>query len=269
MSSITTVRASSWGRLFDCAHAWEGVHLLGMSKPSSLRAQLGTAVHASTAAFDAGRLPGGSSISAGDAADVFVSTLHHPERDVDYTADGLTLRDAEAIGLTLHSRYCADLSPRYRFVSVEQKLEPLDIDCGGGITVRLTGSMDRARVADTLGGPIVCDLKSGARVIENDAVKVRPHLAQVGTYQLLKEHTDKVSTCGSQILGLLTSSRPRVMASPLITHAKEVMVGTSDSPGLIEHAATMFRTGLFPPNNQSILCSERYCARWTNCKFHE
>ena len=39
--------------------------------------------------------------------------------------------------------------------------------------------------------------------------------------------------------------------------------------GLIEYAAVMFRTGLFPPNNQSILCSERYCARWAACKFHE
>lgn len=26
--NVFTVRASSWGRLFDCAHAWEGTHIL-------------------------------------------------------------------------------------------------------------------------------------------------------------------------------------------------------------------------------------------------
>ncbi|MCT7340572.1 hypothetical protein P4129_07095 [Pseudomonas aeruginosa] len=30
-----TVRASSWGALFDCAFKWEGVHLLKMRSPSS------------------------------------------------------------------------------------------------------------------------------------------------------------------------------------------------------------------------------------------
>jgi hypothetical protein len=50
--SVFKVRASSWGRLFDCAYAWEGTHILGLKKASGLRAQLGTAIHASTAAFD-------------------------------------------------------------------------------------------------------------------------------------------------------------------------------------------------------------------------
>ena len=266
--SITPVRASSWGRLFDCAHAWEGVHLLGMRKPAGLRTQLGTAIHASTAAFDSGRLAGAEPVSAGDAADVFVQTLHTPRDDVDMSDANITVKEAERIGLSLHARYCADISPRYRFLSVEQKLDPLDIDCGGGILVRLTGSMDRARAAETPNGVVIPDIKSGSRVIENGAVKTRPHLAQVGTYQLLYEHTEKVATCGGQVLALQTSTKPQVQASEVID-AKRVMVGTDEQPGLIEYAAVMFRTGLFPPNNQSILCSERYCARWATCKFHE
>ncbi len=33
--TIYTVRASSWGALFDCGFRWEGVHLLKMRSPSS------------------------------------------------------------------------------------------------------------------------------------------------------------------------------------------------------------------------------------------
>ena len=95
---ILTVRASSWGKLFDCAYAWEGEHLLGYKRPAGLRAQLGTAVHASTAAFDAGRLPGASPVSAMDAADLVVATLRNPEREVDFSRDDLTVGEAEAIG---------------------------------------------------------------------------------------------------------------------------------------------------------------------------
>ncbi|MGA4814525.1 hypothetical protein ACPA9J_00070 [Pseudomonas aeruginosa] len=50
-----TVRASSWGALFDCGSSeWEGVHLLKMRGPSSPRALLGTARSTEHRAFDAG-----------------------------------------------------------------------------------------------------------------------------------------------------------------------------------------------------------------------
>ena len=88
--NVLKVRASSWGNLFDCAYAWEGVHILGYRKPAGLRAQLGTAVHASTAAFDRGRLVGAEPVSAMDAADVLVKELREPERDVDMNQDDLT-----------------------------------------------------------------------------------------------------------------------------------------------------------------------------------
>jgi hypothetical protein len=266
--SITSVRASSWGSLFDCAHRWEGEHLLGMRKPSGLRAQLGTAIHASTAAFASGRLPGGSSITVGDSADVFVSALHSPEREVDYSADTLTVPEAERIGLSLHARYCTELSPRYTFRSVEQKLNPLDIDCGGGIVVRLTGTMDRARVADTAAGIVIPDIKTGSRVIAGGVAVTKGRAPQLGTYQLMYEHTEGVPTVGAQVLALQTSGKPQAAASAVID-AKRVMVGADGQRGLIEFAAEMFRSGLFPPNPQSMLCSEKYCSRWENCNFHE
>ncbi len=265
---VTAVRASSWGSLFDCAHRWEGEHLLGMRKPSGLRAQLGTAVHASTAAFDNGRLPGSSAVSADASADVFVNTLHHPEREVDYSKDDLSVKDAERIGLSLHTKYCFELSPMFSFKSVEQTLEPLDIDCGGGIVVRLTGTMDRARVAQTDGGIVIPDIKTGSRVIEKGVASIKGRSAQVGTYQLMYEHTEGVQTVGGQVLALQTSGKPQALASAVFD-AKRVMVGTDTQKGLIEFAAEMFRSGLFPPNPQSMLCSSKYCARWDHCNFHE
>lgn len=266
--SVTSARASSWGSLFDCAFRWEGEHLLGMRKSAGLRAQLGTALHASTAKYDSSRLPGGDPISVDDAAGVFVDTLTHPDRDVDYAQDELTLRDAEKIGLSLHTSYCLDIAPRFQFQSVEATLKPLDIDCGNGTVVRLTGTMDRARVATTPAGPVIPDIKSGARVMERGAVVIKGRSAQLGTYQLMYEQEHLTPTAGAQVIGLHTSSKPSVGVSPVFD-ARRVMVGTDDSPGLIEIAAAMFRTGLFPPNPQSLLCSQRYCARWSTCAYHE
>lgn len=262
------VRASSWGRLFDCAYGWEGTHLLGLSMPSGLRAQLGTGVHASTAAFDRGRLPGATPISVDDAAGLAVDAIAKPDREVDYSRDDLTIREATAIALRLHTAYCHDLSPRYEFVSVEQTLQPLAIDCGGGIFVHLTGQMDRARVVQAAGGVAIPDVKTGRRLVAKDGtVATKGRSAQLGTYQLLYEHTEHVPTVGGQILALDTESA-RTGASK-VWDAKRVMVGTPEAPGLIEIAAGMFRTGLFPPNPSSPLCQERYCARWSRCPYHE
>jgi hypothetical protein len=266
--SVFTVRASAWGGLFDCAHRFEGEHILGIRQPAGLRAHLGTSIHASTAAYDSARLPGGTPISADDAAEVFVQSLREPDRDVDYSKDELTVRDAERIGLTLTTMYCLDLSPQFVFKSVEQKLQPLDIDCGGGMVVRLTGTMDRARAAETPAGTVIPDVKTGTRVISQGVAQTKGRAAQLGTYQLMYERTEGVITSGAQVLALSTSSKPQALASKVFD-AKRVMVGASDQPGLIEHAAVMFRTGLFPPNPQSVLCSEKYCARWATCHFHD
>lgn len=267
-SGVYTVRASSWGSLFDCAHKWEGEHILGIRKPAGLRAHLGTSIHASTAAYDLGRLPGGEPISVDDAAGVFVDTLRQPDRDVDYSQDDITVREAESIGLRLHTSYCMDIAPQFTYVSVEAKLPPLDIECGGGITVRLTGSMDRARVAESPGGVVIPDVKTGSAVIEHGQAKTKGRAPQLGTYQIMYEQGEKVPTVGAQIIALQTNSRAMTAVSGVFD-AKRVMVGTEDHPGLIQFAAQMFKSGLFPPNPQSMLCSPKYCARWNTCPYHE
>jgi hypothetical protein len=260
-----TVRASSWGRLFDCAHAWEGTHILGMKKPGGVRALLGTAVHAGTAAYDKARMEG-ADCTPDQAADVLVDELRNPAFEVDLQQDGLSLDEAEKIALTVLVKYCRDIAPQFDFVGVETTLDPLEIDCGGGMIVRLTGTMDRARAVDTSAGVAIADVKTGARIIERGKVVTRGKAAQTGTYQLMYEQTVHVPTVGSQIIGLSTGGKAETGVSPIFD-ARRVMVGSDDSPGLLQHAAAMFRSGLFPPNPSSVLCSPKYCARWNTCLF--
>jgi hypothetical protein len=268
MSTIK-VRASSWGALFDCAHKWEWETLMQHRKPVGIRAVLGTALHASTAVFDRAAIDH-VPMHIDDAASVFVAKLQTPEYDVDYSADDLTERDAERIGLELHRLYCELIAPRMHYIDVEMTLKPFDIDCGGGLIVTLTGTMDRARVAQGphQAKPVIPDVKSGKSVIAKGHAKTKGRSAQLGAYQLLFEHTRGIETGGAQILALQATSKPAVAVSPVFD-ARRVMVGTPTEPGLIEFAADMFRTGLFPPNPSSMLCDKKYCARWDHCNFHE
>lgn len=268
VSDPFVIRASSWSSLFDCAHRWEGVHILGMTLPSSPRARLGTAIHASTALYDQSRMSGyGLSIS--DTADIFVETLREQKEEVDWSLEkDLTIKTAESIGLTLHSIYCSDISPQYEFEAVEMTTEPLLVDCGDGVEILLKGTMDRSRVVKNRHGSAICDLKSGAKAVIKGQANVSGHGAQVGTYEMLKEHTTGTpSTAPAEIIGLKTSGKPEVKVGQ-IENPKELLVGTEDSPGLMHYAKEFFRSGLFPPNPSSYLCSKKYCARWDSCKFH-
>lgn len=266
MSNLT-VRASSWGSLFDCAMKWEGEHILGIRKAAGLRALLGTSVHAGTAAFDSAHLAH-ADIRPDDAAGVFVDTLRNPEFEVDYQQDDLTSNEAERIGLTLTTKYCTDIAPQFKYLAVEMKLAPMEIDCGGDVTITLTGTMDRARAAETESGDIIPDVKTGSRVVSQGIATMKGRLAQTGTYEIMYGNTTGRPTAGGQIIGLGTSSKTPVAISPVFD-GRRVMLGTSEQPGLIEYAAKMFRAGLFPPNPQSPLCSPKYCARWSTCIFHE
>lgn len=267
---IIPIRASSFGTLFDCSLRFEGEQILKLVKRSSLRAWLGTSIHAGTAAFDQAKIDG-SPISVSDAGDVMMDLFLSPNHDVNLRDESLSLKEAQRIALHLLARYCTDISPQFKFIGVEQKLEPYDIDCGDGLVIRLTGSMDRARAIEALGGDVVADIKSGSRLMIDGQVSVKGRAAQTGTYQILKENTDGRLTVGSQIIGLQTSSAPQVGISKIFD-AKKIVLGdpaTPEVPGLLEVAAKMFKAGLFPPNPASVLCDKRYCARWSTCTYHE
>lgn len=266
--SIIKVRASSWGQLFNCAYAWEGVHLLGMRSPSSPRALLGTAVHAGTAAFDTARVVG-QPISAFDAAEALVHTLRNPGEDVNWRGSDLRQQDAERICLALHTEYCNVWSPKYEFKAVELTTKPLVIDCGVGTLVELTGTLDRSRIIASTNLDRIGDVKTGRAAVSQGLAKTAPHRAQVGTYRILYEHTTGRETDDvSEIIGLKTSGKPEI-ATGTMTGTKQLMTGTDEYPGLIEIGAQMFRTGLFPPNPQAFTCSAQYCPRWSKCNYHQ
>lgn len=266
--SEVKVRASSWASLFDCAHKWEGTNLLGLTMPTSPRAMLGTGIHASTAIFDQGRLDG-DSVTIDDAAGTLIDTLSERKSEVDWSVDDLSLGQCEQIGLTLHSKYCSEVSPNYNFISVELETKPLTIDCGHDVFITLTGTLDRARVRETAKGPCISDLKTGAMAVQKGAAKTKGHRAQVGTYELLYEHTTgNLIKDDAEIIGLKTKGKLEIATAP-VPRAKELMAGDGNQPGLIEYAREFFRTGLFPPNPSSMLCSEKYCARWKTCPYHD
>lgn len=266
MKEVFEVRASSFGNLFDCAYRFEYEQLMKMRTASSLRAWLGTSIHASTAAFDQAALSG-DPISSNDAANVFTKTLWEPTEEVAKDPK-LTWRQAELIGLTLHARYCAEIAPAMHFESVEMKLKPLDVEAEG-VIIRLTGTMDRARVTRTgARKKVIADLKTGGRLIRDGVVSTKGRAAQLGTYQILSEYTDGEQTDGAQIMALQTSSTTLVGVSKVFD-AKRHMIGTDEAPGLLEMAAKMFKIGLFPPNPQSVLCDKKYCSRWDVCKYHD
>ncbi len=267
-SPSITIRASAWAGLFDCAYRFEGIHLLKMRNVVGLRAALGTAIHAGTAAFDQGRLDA-SGVTADDAAGVMVDKLRDPGNEYDPARDDLTVGEAERVGISLLTKYCMEVSPRYQFVAVEMETKPLDIDCGGGVIVRLTGTMDRARIRKAEHGVGIADLKSGSAAVQKGVAVTKGHGPQIGTYELLYEHsTGEQITDSAEIIGLKTNGTPEI-ATGMIANAKRVMVGTETEPGLIEFAADMFRSGRFLPNPRSLLCSEKYCCRWSTCRFHE
>ncbi|WP_175787572.1 PD-(D/E)XK nuclease family protein [Burkholderia anthina] len=265
---IVEVRASSWGRLFDCAHAWEAEHIIGLRRPAFIRTHLGTSIHASTAAFDKARMDG-SPITASEAADVFIDTLHNPTEEVDYKRDtSISMREAEVIGLALHAKYCTEISPRYEFKAVEMTMTPVEIDCGNGITIRLKGTMDRARVATESGKTVIPDIKTGGRLISEGKVVLKARSAQLGAYQLMYEDNAGEHTDGSQIIALQTTKDALVGVSRVFD-AKRAMIGTSSQPGMLEYAAVMFKSGMFPPNPSSSLCSQKFCARWDTCLYRD
>ncbi|HBN9791031.1 TPA: PD-(D/E)XK nuclease family protein, partial [Pseudomonas aeruginosa] len=67
---------------------------------------------------------------------------------------------------------------------------------------------------------------------------------------------------------LKTKGKPEAAVGEIVG-ARQMMAGTAEHHGLIKFAADMFRSGLFPPNPQSPLCSPKYCPRWRTCPYHE
>lgn len=264
MRTIIPIRASSLAELFDCPARWEAKHILGMRGPRSAAAQLGTAVHAGTALFDQSHLPGGTPLSADDAAGAVVDAIHKPEEEVDW--EETAPRDAERIALALHTRYCGEIAPQHVYRGVEVKCESLELPDLG---IALTGTTDRVReVGVSLG---ITDLKTGGRAVGADGRAVtQGHAVQLGVYELLAEHAMGLHiTAPAQIVGMNTGKTPAAqrVGTGEVPNARAALIGTEESPGLLEHASRLIHSGAFYGNSKSFLCSAKYCPRHPVCTF--
>ena len=257
------IRASSWASLLDCPMRWAKQNLEGMRLPTTPPALIGSAVHASTAAYDQSKLDG-TNMSIDDSLDVAMEIIAHPEEEVDWM--GTARNKAEETALRVHMSYCTEVAPYENYLLVEHHLEPMEINMGS-VTIVLTGTLDRIREVGGRKG--VADVKTGGRAIKADGtVIVGKHAAQLATYTMLAENlTGEAMDLPPAIIALQTTGKARAAIDP-VYHTKEALLGTDTEPGLLDFAANYFNSGLFPPNPGSFLCSERYCPHFKNCKFH-
>ena len=276
MNALTTqppavVRASSWPSLFDCSYKWYWQNIVGLRSPSGGAAHLGTAVHAGTAAYDQSILDG-KFISVTDAVDASRQALATPENDVAWD-DSLSPAEADSYAVKLTTRYCHDIAPTRTYTAVELKCTALDITTKHG-TVRVTGTTDRVRQLQD-GRKAISDVKTGGRATEKlesggRRAVTKGHHIQLGIYTLMAEQATGERMDGpAEIIGLQTS-KDTPCATGEIADVKTPLLGDDKTPGLIEIAAGMLKSGVFPPNPKSNLCSRKFCPAYAaHCKYHD
>ncbi len=231
--------------------------------PSSPPAAIGTAVHASTAAFDRSVLDG-SGLTVEETAGVAVDSIIHPNEDVNW--EGSKQEKAVETAIRVHQTYCTKIAPTQNYTQVEKTMGSLIINMGEGTIFELTGTLDRIREKGGLYG--VADVKTGIRAVAADGtVVVGKHLPQLGEYVLLAEAEYGPMLLDPVIIGLHTGGSGRAGIGE-IKGAKRALVGDGDTPGILQYIAQYFKTGLFPPNPGSILCSAKYCPYYNQCPFH-
>lgn len=272
MSDILgTVRASAWPTLFDCSLRWSFSQIDGLRLPLSGPAKIGSALHKGSAVFDFARMfDGKGSIDAATGA--LVDELVRDASVVEWDRD-VPLRTAERISTGLLAKYCTTIAPHRNYSAVELKCEALDVHTEFG-TIRLTGSTDRLRV-DADGREGVSDMKSGKTAVTGitegkPRAVTSPHHLQGGVYVLMAEQEAKRKLDAPfEVIGMHTGSDRQHVAVGHVADVKTPLLGNGEQPGLIHIAAGMLKSGIFPPNPRSIMCSKRWCAGWSRCPYHE
>lgn len=262
MRQPVTIRASSFGSLFDCPARWVAVHLEGKRTPQSATAALGTAIHAGTAVFDADRVRHiAPSLSA--AEDAAVESVRQPREETIW--DDESADKAEKVARSLVGRYCTTESPRHEFVAVEASVESLVIE---DLAIDLTGHVDRVRATDE--GYGIADLKSGKTAVGTDGrAKTQGHGAQMGVYELVAQAATKLPiTAPAQIIGLQTNLTPdkQRIGTGEIVGAREVLLGDDEHSGLLVTAAKIVHGDIDAWGNpKSMMCSPKYCPIYATC----
>lgn len=260
------IRASALSDFTDCAARAEAKHLLGLKMPSGGAAQLGTAIHASTAVYDQGTLDG-AGITPNEAFGAAVDAIYHPQQDVVWDDDD-SQKGAEKIAAALHAKYCAEIAPTQSYAAVEVKCERLEIS---DLNIALTGTTDRIRKADD--GYGIGDLKTGKTAVGADGtVKTSGHAVQIGVYELLVERASGLPiTTPAQIIAMQTgkTEKGQRIGIGTVVGARELLVGEEDSPGVLQIVARMIEHGDFFGNPRSMLCGEKFCPIFYNCKWRK
>lgn len=272
------VRASSIKDALDCAMRFEAKHILKISMPGSGISHLGTALHAGTGAYDQSVIDG-KPITPDDAVGAFVDTLKLPSNPEEPTEEGvrwddeLQLTDAEKVGVRGVVNYIEKVGKVRRYHAVEAKLDkfPVRFDQHKVIIV-LTGKTDRIREKlkrDGIGYGIT-DVKSGkTRVTKDSRVSSRAEKAQLGVYELIAEKAKNIPiTEPAEIAGISTAQHANVSTLE-IPGTREALVGSGETPGVLDFVAHMLRAGLFPPNPASFLCSKKFCPIHSRCPYKD
>jgi hypothetical protein len=267
---IATVRASSWGDLFDCSYRWYWKNVMGMRLPYRGAAVVGTAIHKGSAVYDQARL-NKQKPSVEEAAQVAADAINKPDDEDKQPPEfdeEMTKGEAVDFAVKLTTKYCTTLADDLEYSSVEVKCKGLDVQTDNGV-IRLTGTTDRVRVFPNRTKGIL-DFKSGGKAVGTDGVAdVYGHGVQLGVYTLMVEQETKQALEGpASIVGLQTNSKLRVGLGE-VAQPKRPLVGTAKVPGLIEIAAGYMKSGIFPPNPKSVLCSKKWCPAYDVCIYHE
>lgn len=257
------IRSSSLWELCDCALRWEKRHLQGLWMPSTPPALIGTAVHASTAMFDQSVIDG-TGYTIDDTAGFAVDALENPDEEVDWA--GVRMDKSIDTAIKVHTTYCTEIAPTQTYTVVEKTMKGLQIDMGDGVIFELTGTLDRIR--EVKGKRGVADVKTGVRAVGADGtVIVDKHLPQLGEYEILAEQEFGPMELPPAIIGLHTGGTGRAGIGE-IHGAKQALIGNEDMPGILQYIAQYFKSGLFPPNPGSYLCSAKYCPFYKHCPYH-
>lgn len=260
---IIDVRASSLGELLDCPARWEAKHLLGRRLPRSPAAQLGTAIHASTAAYDGSRL-NGNPLTIDESAAAAVDAIHKPDGDVDWEEE--SPQEAEGIAVALHTKYCETIAPQQDYAAVEVLCDRLEI---ADLGIALTGTTDRVRrIGEGYG---IADIKTGKTAVSADGtVSVKGHTYQLGVYELLAERAAGLPiTEPAEVVGLNTAKTAKAqrVGTGTVEGAREVLLGDEDQPGILQTVAAVIKAGNFWGNPKSMMCGVRYCPVYHACRY--
>lgn len=250
------IRASSWSTLLDCPARWYAIHVDGLRTWARGRTALGSALHRSTAVYDAG------GCSPLEAAGELVDYLESAE---DVVWDDISPQQAEDVGLMLHGRWCTQISPQYEWLGVEVTLAN-QVVVVEDVAITLTGTADRIYLTDDAAGPL--DVKSGVAIVGADgAVNYAPHLPQLEQYRLLYEMENRaVLDAPAKIAALPTSGarggQPEVVDVP--QRSRDLYLGPG---GHLETLALYARNDVWPGNPASKLCTKKYCPAYRSCRW--